>query len=70
MVPNTGAAERIARMFLGVALLWAFSVTTGGIIMWIGIAISVGIALSGALGICPIYGALGIRTNRSSENES
>jgi hypothetical protein len=38
--------------------------------MWIGIAISVGIALSGAVGICPIYGALGIRTNRSSESES
>jgi hypothetical protein len=70
MAPNTGSAERIARLFLGVALLWAVSITTSGIVMWIGIAISVGIALSGAVGICPIYGALGIRTNRSSESES
>jgi hypothetical protein len=63
---NLAFAERIVRVFLGVVLLCAFALTTSGIFLWAGIAISAIIALTGAVGYCPAYGLLGINTKEPS----
>lgn len=64
--PNEGTVDRGLRMTLGVALLLG-----GGAALnwsWLGLVGLVGLVplVTGAIGSCPIYTALGIRTDHAA----
>jgi hypothetical protein len=63
MVQNLAAIERLVRVFLGLSIIAAASITMSSAVMWLGIAIGIVLTLSGAFGFCPAYGMFGFRTN-------
>ena len=61
MVRNEGLTDRLIRAVVGVALIvWAL--TGGPVWAWIGVVP----LLTGAVGWCPLYSALGMRTCSAS----
>lgn len=63
MTKNMGSADRIARAIVGIVLLvLAFTAGWGG--LWTAIAAIVGLVMLGtsAMGYCPPYQILGIKT--------
>lgn len=60
MITNVGVADRVARIVVGVALV-AFALYGQADYAWIG-WIGVVPLLTAALGWCPLYSMLGVRT--------
>ena len=58
MNQNEGTIDRVIRVVLGLALL---SLTVVGPHTWFGL-IGIVPLLTGVVGFCPLYGALGLRT--------
>lgn len=67
MKTNMGILDRTLRLLAAVVLLWAAFGTTfaaTGFLHWLFIGIAAIFALTGVVGNCPIYSAIGIRTCR------
>ena len=60
---NVGTIDRIARIAVGTLLFVAFA---GGFVTgtlgWVAAGLAVIMLVTGALGFCPIYAVLGVRT--------
>lgn len=63
---NVGGLDRLVRLALAALLLYAGLGLLGGTTVGIGLAIAAAIpALTAIVGICPLYGLLGIKTCRT-----
>lgn len=68
MTTNMGSVDRIARLLIAAVLLYlAFgtAVLGGGVLFWLAIAVAAVFALTAAVGNCPAYSVLGLKTCRS-----
>ena len=66
MVKNESNLDRIIRGVVGVALvLFALFGSAGNMVLWV-VALVIGavLILTAAIGFCPLYKALGIKTNK------
>ncbi len=67
MKTNVGKFDRILRAALGLALLWlafgsGYTVMDGAVLKYIAAAVGLVMLAVAAIGTCPIYSVLGIRT--------
>ena len=65
MTRNMGTLDRAARLVVAMVLLWlafgtAFAAT--GVLHWAAILVAAIFALTAIIGICPLYGILGLKT--------
>ena len=58
---NEGTIDRIVRVALGLLLIAAYFLTSGGSNHWLYL-IGIGPLVTGLLGTCPIYSLLGMST--------
>lgn len=71
MTTNEGSVDRIVRAIVGVALLVvAFAGMVTGAWAWVLGIVGAVLLVTGAVGFCPLYGVLGMRTTPKSESES
>lgn len=61
MDTNLGPADQLIRIIIGVAAGWEFLLMPTH--HWWLFPLSFGFFMSGALGFCPIYALVGVRTN-------
>ncbi|RYH09581.1 DUF2892 domain-containing protein [Tropicimonas sp. IMCC6043] len=68
MTKNMGSIDRIVRAIVGIILL-VLAFTGGWSTLWTVIAAVVGLVLlaTSALGYCPPYSILGIKTNKADD---
>ncbi|SDB80686.1 Protein of unknown function [Raineyella antarctica] len=63
MKMNEGAADRVIRVIAGLVLLGvAFLGPVGTVLAWVLGAVGALLVVTGAVGFCPIYAALGMST--------
>ncbi|NJM65701.1 MAG: DUF2892 domain-containing protein [Acaryochloris sp. RU_4_1] len=66
MTTNVGFLDRLLRLGLGVLLLYLGLGVYGGTALGVGLAITSAIpALTAIVGVCPLYGLMGIKTCQS-----
>ncbi|MFD2174187.1 YgaP family membrane protein [Rhodobacter lacus] len=58
---NVGGIDKIARIVVGIALIAAFFLTSGGSMHWL-LLIGVVPLITGLAGTCPLYSIVGINT--------
>jgi hypothetical protein len=58
---NVGSADRVVRIVVGIALLAAYFLTTGGAYHWLYLIGIIPLA-TGLLSTCPLYSILGMST--------
>ena len=58
---NVGSADRVVRIVVGIALLAAYFLTTGGAYHWLYL-IGIIPLVTGLLSTCPLYSILGMST--------
>ncbi|SOC08870.1 YgaP family membrane protein [Rhodobacter maris] len=58
---NVGGIDKIARIVVGIALIAAFFLTSGGPMHWL-LLIGVVPLITGFAGTCPLYSIVGINT--------
>jgi len=61
MLKNVGTAERIGRAGLGV-ILALVGISSGGLAMWILLAVAAVLLVTAAISYCPIHRMFGIST--------
>lgn len=59
---NVGTVDRAARIVVGLGLIALAATGTVGVWGWIGVVP----VLTGALGVCPAYSLLGVKTCKTS----
>ncbi len=59
---NVGTVDRAARIVVGLGLITLAATGTVGVWGWIGVVP----VLTGALGVCPAYSLLGVKTCKTS----
>lgn len=70
MTTNEGSVDRIVRAIVGVALLVvAFAGMVTGVWAWLSGIVGAVLLLTGAVGFCPIYAMLNMRTTKAPESE-
>jgi len=70
MTTNEGSVDRIVRAIVGVALLVvAFAGMVTGAWAWVLGIVGAVLLVTGAVGFCPIYSVLGMRTTPKSESQ-
>ena len=62
---NVGGYDRVVRVVVGLALISLLYVVGQTVWMWVAAAVGAVLVATAITGICPIYRALGLRTNRS-----
>lgn len=67
---NEASWDRIARVGAGVMLLALSATAFSGIWVVVGVVAGLILTVTGAVGWCPIYAALRIRTRDESTNET
>ncbi|UMY64508.1 MULTISPECIES: DUF2892 domain-containing protein [unclassified Flavobacterium] len=69
MKANVGRIDRVIRVLLGLALLLAgvFDWFDDGIVSTIGVVVGVILLVTAAVGFCPLYRFLGVRTTRGKK---
>ncbi len=65
---NVSGAERVVRIFLGLAIIWGFGLATTTFILLLGSLAGIYVLLTGVLGYDHIYSLLGIDTTDTSES--
>lgn len=66
MMTNVGLVDRLLRLGLGVLLLYLGLGIYGGTTLGVGLAIVSAIpGITAIVGVCPLYGLLGIKTCQS-----
>lgn len=62
MSHNVGSVDRVLRVILGLAFVVLFFMVSGSVWGWVFLALGLVALATGALGACPLYSLLGIRT--------
>ncbi|MEM9722890.1 MAG: DUF2892 domain-containing protein [Bacteroidota bacterium] len=67
MTKNMAGADRIIRILIAVAVaaMYYFGVISGTLAIVLGVVAGI-FLLTGLINFCPLYAALGIRTNKAS----
>lgn len=67
MTRNMGTIDRVIRAIIGVVLLWwAFSAGAAGLWFWLALVVGAVMLITAAVGNCPLYSLIGIRTCRAA----
>lgn len=68
MTTNEGSVDRIVRVIVGVALLVvAFAGMVTGVWVWLLGIVGAVLLVTGAVGFCPLYAMLNMRTTPASD---
>ncbi len=71
MTTNVGSVDRIVRAIVGVALLVvAFAGMVTGVWAWLLGIVGAVLLVTGAVGFCPIYAVLNMRTTPNVESKA
>ena len=64
---NVGSIDRILRAIIGVVLIAVFFMYAHTTWVWVGLIVGLVLLFTSVVSTCPIYMALGLRTNKNTE---